>query len=241
MHRKASVSIPPLTPIIITIDGPAGTGKSSVAHRLAECLGLEFLDTGAMYRGVAIIALEKGIDPNDGPMLAEALKGSELQFDWTNTPPRLHIDGRNHSRRIRDLDVNSIVSTIAAHSEVRLVLVEQQRRIAQEHPRLVTEGRDQGSVVFPDATLRFYLDADVKVRAKRRIDQLVRAGKTVDEQEIIADIEARDRQDSSRDDSPLVKPEGAIIVDTSHKSLMEVVDELAGIVNERVPGMDVIS
>lgn len=226
------------SPIIITIDGPAGTGKSSVAHRLAERLGIEFLDTGAMYRGAAVIALDRNIEPSDGRTLAAAVREAGMQFDWAHDPPRLRIGGRNVSRRIRDLDVSEIVSTVAAQSPVREVLVEQQRAIAATHPRLVTEGRDQGSVVFPDAPIRFYLDADVEVRAQRRIRQLVKAGKTVDEEEVMRDIEARDRQDSSRDLAPLIKPDGAIEVDTSHKSLVEVVDELEAIVRERLPETD---
>jgi len=177
------VSGPARQAVIITIDGPAGTGKSSVAHRLAERLGLEFLDTGAMYRGAAMIALDNGIAPDDGPALAAAVCRAGMQFVWTTDPPRLHLAGRNVSRRIRDLDVSEIVSIVAAQPPVREVLVEQQRAIAAAHPRLVTEGRDQGSVVFPQAPVKFYLDAPAEVRAERRIRQLVKAGKSVDEEQ----------------------------------------------------------
>lgn len=229
------MSDPARQPVIITIDGPAGTGKSSVAHRLAERLGLEFLDTGAMYRGVAVIALHEAIDPADGPALAAAVRSAGMQFDWTADPPRLHIAGRNASRRIRDLDVSEIVSVVAAQPAVREVLVEQQRAIAAAHPRLVTEGRDQGSVVFPEAPVKFYLDAPVDVRAERRIRQLVKAGKSVDEAQVRRDIAARDRLDSGRDLAPLIRPEGAIVVDTAGKSLMDVVDELEAIVRARLP------
>ena len=162
--------------IIITIDGAAGTGKSTAAHHLAQRLGLDFLDTGAMYRGVTLLAIDRNIDPNDGPAIAEALGSVDLHFDWTTDPPALMIDERDVSHDIRAMEVSRHVSIVAAHPEVRTALVTQQRSISQRHPRLVTEGRDQGSVVFPDAPLRFFLQADVAVRAERRLDQLRAAG-----------------------------------------------------------------
>jgi len=220
--------------VIITIDGPAGSGKSTVAHRLAERLGLEFLDTGAMYRAAALLAIERGIDPEDGLLLADAVRKAGLQFDWRTDPPRLTMEGRDVSRRIRDMDVSSIVSIVAALSEVRAVLVGEQRRLAEEHPRLVTEGRDQGSIVFPDAPLRFFLDADAAVRAKRRIAQLAEADKHVDEAEVINDISERDRIDSTRADGPLTRPKGAIEIDTSHLSIEQVVGRLESITREKL-------
>jgi cytidylate kinase len=214
--------------IIITIDGPAGSGKSTVAHRLAERLSLEVLDTGAMYRAVALIGIEQDIDPADGPALAAATLDSDMRFDWKTDPPRLHLGDRDVGDRIRDMDVSSIVSIVAAQKPVRDALVQQQRRIADEHPHLVTEGRDQGSVVFPDAPVRFFLDADVAERARRRVAQLIESGKEVDEAQIIADIERRDRIDSTRADGPLHCPEGAISVNTSDLKIEEVVDVLVG-------------
>ncbi len=218
--------------VIITIDGPAGTGKSTVAHLLARRLGLDFLDTGAMYRAAALVALEEGLDPADGPSVAEAVHRRNPHFDWRTDPPRIMIGERDVSRRIRELDVSEIVSIVAARPEVRRVLVEHQRRIAEAHPRLVTEGRDQGSVVFPDAGLRFYLDADVEVRAARRADQLVRAGMTVDHDRIVQDILERDRLDTERQDGPLIKPEGAVEVDTGRRTAEQVVEELERVCRE---------
>jgi len=221
--------------VIITIDGPAGTGKSTVAHRLAERLGLEFLDTGAMYRVAALVAIEQGIDPDDGTALAVALEAGGPTFDWTADPPTVLLGTRDVSRRIREQDVGDLVSIVAAQPRLRDVLVCQQRRIAEEHPRLVSEGRDQGSVVFPDAGLRVYLDAAVEVRAERRLGQLIAAGLPADRDRIVSDIRQRDRRDSSRRDGPLVCPAGAVVVDTSQLTLEQVVDELDRICREHFP------
>ena len=221
--------------VIITIDGPAGTGKSTVAHLLAQRMGLEFLDTGAMYRVAALVAIEKEIDPDDGTALAAALGADGLGFDWAANPPTVLLGSRDVSRRIREQDVNDLVSIVAAQSELRTVLVRQQRRIAEEHRRLVSEGRDQGSVVFPDAGLRVYLDAVVEVRAERRVNQLIEAGMPADRDRIVRDIRERDRRDSSRRDGPLVCPRGAVVVDTSHMTQRQVVDELERICREHFP------
>lgn len=212
--------------LIITIDGPAGTGKSTVAHRLAQRLRVEFLDTGAMYRAAALLSIERGIEPHEGRALAEVLREADLHFDWTVDPPRLMLAGRDVARRVRDADVSARVSMVAKQPEVRAVLVAQQRQIARLHPRLVTEGRDQGSVVFPDAPVRFYLDARAEVRATRRGEQLAAMGKPVDRALVLNEILSRDQIDSTRVDAPLIKPQGAIQIDTSELSLDEVVDRL---------------
>lgn len=224
-----------MTGVIITIDGPAGTGKSSVAHLLAGRLGLDFLDTGAMYRAAALIAIEQGIDPRDGPALGAAVRAERLHFDWAADPPRLLLGDRDVSHRIREQDVASIVSTVAAQPALRAVLVQQQRRIAEAHPRLVSEGRDQGSVVFPDAGVRFFLDADAEVRALRRVNQLAEAGMPADRDRISREIRERDRTDSTRCDGPLVRPQGAILIDTSHLTREQVVQELERLSRAHLP------
>jgi len=228
----------PARPIVITIDGPAGTGKSSVAAELAARLGLEFLDTGAMYRAAALLSIEREISPHDGSALAGAVRSAGLRFLWGSARPRLMLDGRDVSERIRDMDVSRVVSIVAGCPTLRQLMVEEQRRIAREHPRLVTEGRDQGSIVFPDAIVRFYLDARPEVRAARRQAQLEALGSAVDEQLVKADISRRDQLDSTRSEGPLRRPEGALLLDTTDLTLADVVDRLEALVREHVGESD---
>ena len=154
--------------MILTIDGPAGSGKTTVAHALARHLGLDSLDTGAMYRSVALLAIEAGVKPEDHQAVVALAREHRIDFDWSTVPPRILLDDRDVDARLRQTDVSEIVSRIAGIPELRNAMVDAQRAIAARHPRLVTEGRDQGSVVFPDAEVRFYLDADSGVRATRR-------------------------------------------------------------------------
>lgn len=221
--------------MIITIDGPAGTGKSSVARRLAKRLGLEFLDTGAMYRAAALLTLERGLSCDDGGAIAAGICNEGLTFDWSKDPPALQLGSRNVMSRIRDKDVNDVVSDVATQHGLREVMVALQRLIARQHARLVTEGRDQGSTVFPDAVVRFYLDADPEVRARRRCEQLLRDGRTAEHDEVLRSILERDRIDSTRADAPLRIPNGAVVVDTSAMCEDEVVDRLEAEVRQRVP------
>ena len=216
--------MPPSHRFIITIDGAAGTGKSTVAQELARRLGTDFLDTGAMYRAVAVLAVEQNITPSDGATLAVAIRKAGIQFDWESTPPTIMLGGIDISERVRDLEISGVVSTVAKQPEVREVLVEQQRIIGENHPLLVTEGRDQGSIVFPQAHARFFLTAAVNERTRRRANQLRKAGSTVNEKEVQQDIETRDFIDSTRTDGPLTCPDGAIVIDTSSMSMEEVVN-----------------
>lgn len=212
--------------VIVTIDGPAGTGKSSVALRLAQRLGLEMLDTGAMYRAAAVVALDEGVDAADGPALAARIAAEGLAFDWSARPPRLLLGGRDLTERIRDADVNQAVSIVARQPALRAAMVQAQRAIGAAHPRLVTEGRDQGSVVFPHAAARFYLDAHPEVRARRRVDQMRSQGRPADYEAVLRAIQDRDYFDETRSDGPLICPEGAQRIDTSALDLDAVVNEL---------------
>ncbi|MBY0263088.1 MAG: (d)CMP kinase [Phycisphaerales bacterium] len=212
--------------LIITIDGPAGTGKSTVARALAHSLGLEFLDTGAMYRAAAAIALDQHVDPADHHRFVQAVEREDLHFDFDTDPPTLLCSGRSIMHRLRDPDVTRIVSAIASVSELRREMVRKQRQIGIAHPRLVTEGRDQGSVVFPDADVKFFLFASPRVRALRRAEQLAREGRPSDVDRLERDIISRDQSDSSRTDGPLTCPADAYRLDTSDMAFAQVVDTL---------------
>ncbi|MBM4099635.1 MAG: (d)CMP kinase [Planctomycetes bacterium] len=221
--------------VIVTMDGPAGTGKSSVAWNLAQRLGLEVLDTGAMYRAAAVVAIDEGVAADDGAALAARIAEEGLAFDWSSRPPRMLLGGRDLTERIRDADVNVVVSVVARQAALRAALVEAQRVIGRAHPRLVTEGRDQGSVVFPDAQVRLYLDAHPEVRARRRVEQMRSQGRPADYEAVLRAIQQRDHLDETRTDGPLVCPQGAVRVDTSGLSLDQVVGELERIVRASVP------
>lgn len=232
--RRVVFIVPPDRPTIITIDGPAGTGKSSVSRELARRIGLDFLDTGAMYRAAAAIIIDHAIDPGDHDAIVAKVAQADLHFDWGADPPTILAWDAPIDHRIRDADVTAIVSPIAAIGKLREHLVRKQRIIAHQHPRLVSEGRDQGSVVFPGACVKFYLDADPVVRAGRRADQLRAEGRDADEAALLADILERDRSDSTRKDGPLVCPEDAVVIDTSHLTREQVVERLEDEVRVRI-------
>jgi cytidylate kinase len=207
---------------VIAIDGPAGSGKSTVARRLAERLGLEYLDTGAMYRSVAFAALCRDIDPADAGDVARIV--GDLEIDVSDKG--VFVDGVDATIEIRGPEVTRAVSIVAANSSVREDLRDRQREWARTRGGGVIEGRDIGTVVFPDAVLKVYLTAAPEVRASRRSKEVT----DLDYETVAADLARRDALDQGRDDSPLVEASDATIVDTTDRSVDDIVDELLDLI-----------
>lgn len=210
--------------MVITIDGPAGSGKSTAARKLAARLGLPYLDTGAMYRVVTLAALEEGIDLNDEARLAALAGGDAYQLDLGPTHIRVTLRGRDVTEALRSMRVNDHTRFIAALPRVRQALVARQREIARRLGGVVTEGRDQGSVAFPDADLKFFLDAAPEKRAERRLHDLLADGEEVTMAQVLENLQTRDRTDASRTSGPLTVPPGAISIDTTNLSIGQVID-----------------
>ncbi len=209
--------------MIITIDGPAGSGKSTAARNLAGALGCGFLDTGAMYRAVTLKALESLDDLSDGQAVSELARRAEIHLRNCPDGTTVHLDGRDVTDPIRTQRVTDHAHYVANCPEAREVLVEKQRQVGAELGDFVTEGRDQGSVVFPQADHKFFLVASPEVRARRRVAQLRQTGQEADYEDVLAKIAQRDRRDAGRSSGPLVKPEGAVEIDTSQTSPDQVV------------------
>lgn len=206
-----------MKPLIITIDGPAGTGKSTAARLLASQLEIPFLDTGAMYRAVAWRCLQNGISFDNEE--AVSLQAKEIRFEFSEN--HLLIDGNIPGEELRTQQVSDAASVIAILQAVRDVLVDQQRKLAGVYS-LVTEGRDQGTVVFPDATCKFFLTASAEVRAQRRWLDLQKNDSEISKETILNDIEQRDARDRNRKAAPLKSATDAIIIDNSEKSVEDV-------------------
>jgi cytidylate kinase len=215
--------------MIITIDGPAGAGKSSVAKLLAKRLGFRFLDTGAMYRAVALAGMHAGLDWDLPSDLAELARHLQLRVEGE----RIFLDGEDVSEAIRTTDVTAVTRYAANNPAVRSQLVELQRRTAAGHD-FVTEGRDQGTIAFPDAECKFFLTASPEERARRRLNELVAKSQPVTLEQVLAAQNRRDREDASRSVGPLLPADDAIEVCTDGLSLEEVVQKLEGIVRERM-------
>ncbi|QDU36757.1 Cytidylate kinase [Maioricimonas rarisocia] len=207
--------------MIVTIDGPAGTGKSTAARGLASRLGFEFLDTGAMYRVVAMVCLEENVDPQDAEGASRIAQRVKIDFEGDRT----FVDGQDVSDDIRTSPVTSAASQVAQHSGVRDALVEQQRILAAGRDT-VSEGRDQGTVVFPDAGCKFFLTADPIERAKRRHLELNERGESVDIDALLREQQARDERDLRRVIAPLKPADDAITIDTTGMDPDQVLDVL---------------
>jgi cytidylate kinase len=213
---------------IVAIDGPSGAGKSTVARGVAAELGFEVLDTGAMYRAVTLAVLEAGLDPTDSAACAAAARRADID----QRGPVTLLDGRDVSPDIRSDAVTDTVSTVSAHPAVRAVLVERQRRWAAAHGRGVVEGRDIGTVVFPDAVLKAFLYASEAERARRRRAE-AEAGERASLDEVQADLDRRDHLDSTRSASPLEAAPDALRIDTTDRTPDDVIDELVAAFRER--------
>jgi cytidylate kinase len=215
--------------MIVTIDGPAGTGKSTVARLLAQRLGFEFLNTGAMYRAVALVCLERRIPIDDAAQVGAVPQSLHMTFHAN----RLHVNGRDVSDDIRTAAVTDAASLVASNPNVRAALVELQRR-AGDDVNLVTEGRDQGTVVFPDAACKFFLTASPEERARRRQRELSEQGRQVSLDDILADQRTRDERDETRAHGPLKPAPDAAIIDSSVLNADEVLAQMETMVRARM-------
>ena len=215
-----------LRAMIVTIDGPAGSGKSTAARGLAKALGVAYLDTGATYRAVTLKALCEGADLSDASALADLARGMDLKLAPADESLRVELDGLDVSDAIRSAEVSDNAHHVARPAQVREVLVALQRRIGAELGDFVTEGRDQGSAVFPEADVKFYLDADPEVRARRRCAEMAARGEPADYAQVLRAIRRRDERDRSRAADPLVRPRGAVSIDTSDMTVSEMIAEM---------------
>lgn len=213
--------------MIVTIDGPAGSGKSTAARKLAAKLGIPYLDTGAMYRAVTLAALVDGIDLEDEDALTRLAATLEYELDCRPTHVCVMLRGQDVTEEIRSMHVSDNTRFIARSPGVRKLLVKKQRELGAKLGSMVTEGRDQGSVAFPKADCKFYLDASVDMRANRRFHELLAEGETVTLDEVRQAVIDRDRNDSQRTVAPLVRPPDAIEIDTSNLPIHDVVEQIA--------------
>lgn len=216
----------------VAIDGPGGAGKSTVARRVAQKRGIVYVDTGAMYRAVALYMLTEGVDVKDKDAVKKLLPGVDIQIKYSNGEQRIFLCGRDVSEEIRRPDVSMAASTASAHKSVREYLLEAQRDIARTHS-VIMDGRDIGTVVLPDALVKIFLTGDVNVRAQRRCKELRARGEDVDFETVLSDIKQRDLQDSQRANSPLKPAPDSVIVDTTDMDFDRVVNLVMDITDKK--------
>lgn len=214
---------------IIAIDGPVGAGKSTTARRVAKELGLLFVDTGAMYRAVTLDVLNHGIDPSDESEVIRIAAGSNVELRIAGEAQLTMLNGIDVSGRIRDRDVTAAVSAVSANRAVRDRMTELQRRLGM-NGGVVMEGRDIGTVVFPDARYKIYLDASIETRAERRLEEMRARGIAITLQELIEEIRERDRANTEREIAPLRRSSDAVYIDTTDMTFNEQVDTIVSLV-----------
>ncbi len=210
---------------IVALDGPSGVGKSTTSRLVASALGIPHIDTGAMYRAVGLEAIRTGVDVSDEEEVAAIAARISIEFRWLDGEPRVYLDGEDVSRQIRTSEVGMAASRVSAFTPVRSRLVQMQREIGRRNGG-VLEGRDIGTKVFPDTPHKFFLTARPEVRAERRWKELREKGSQESYEAVLADMEKRDHQDSTRADSPLTYDDSYTIVDTSALSIEQVVERI---------------
>jgi len=219
--------------LIITIDGPAGSGKSTIAKMIAKELGFTYIDTGAMYRAVALKIKRSGVYPDDPLSVVKVLQSTQIDLIPSENGVKVFLDGEDVSGLIRTEEIGKLASKIARHPQVRKILVRMQRKLGEKAKNAVLEGRDTGTIIFPDADIKFFFTASPEVRAERRFKELKEKGINVSFSDILKEIKERDRLDETREDSPLRPAEDAVIIDTTGKSLHQVFREVLQIIKER--------
>jgi cytidylate kinase len=211
--------------LTVAIDGPSGAGKSTVARSLARRLGFVYIDTGAMYRSVALRVKERGISPEDKLALNQLALSLRIQFVTKGEETHVFCEGEDVTEAIRNPEISRLASSISKQKGVREALVRMQREMGKEGD-VILEGRDIGTVVFPDADVKFYLDANPEERARRRYDEMVEKGIKMDFKETQEELLQRDHNDMHRAHSPLKRAEDAVLIDSTHRSVEEVVEEM---------------
>ena len=218
---------------VIAIDGPAGAGKSTVSREVAKRLGFMYLDSGAMYRALALAVKKAGIDPQNDKSLASLCKSLNIRFDAAQASLRIFLNGEDVSEHIRTPEIDMLASKISAIAVVRQEMTRLQRAVAEKAGRAVAEGRDMGTVVFPDAKCKLFLTATLEERARRRYEERRQRGEKVDPAQVARELKKRDEQDEKRALAPLKPAEDAVIIDTTQLTIDEVVDKICGMAKPR--------